>query len=226
MAKEAKRSKTGQTQVKIQTKGRKTAPFTDNGQYSTGIYSINKCKFLLSNGNLIGFPFVLQDCRGTNGSTPDDGQLPLELILLVDDDDTENNNNNNRNLNNINNNNNTEGHTNNHKDKEGNDELTATKDNLKSFIERWEEHPNSPYVFDTDANRISPVCVNGVLPDAAVHPKRLNGGSANSGLSSRGKYNASTHIYIYIYRGLGLISLVDDMYELVKDILILYYLHN
>lgn len=62
------------------------------------------------------------------------------------------------------------------------DELKASKDNLKSFIERWEEHPNSPYVFDTDANRISPV--SGL--DA---PKRLNG-SANSGLSSRGNFIA------------------------------------
>lgn len=36
-------------------------------------------------------------------------------------------------------------------------ELETTKDNLKSFIERWEEHPNSPYVFDNGTNLIAPL---------------------------------------------------------------------
>ncbi|XP_055372611.1 5'-AMP-activated serine/threonine-protein kinase catalytic subunit alpha [Condylostylus longicornis] len=36
-------------------------------------------------------------------------------------------------------------------------ELEQTKDNLKSFIERWEEHPNSPYVFDSESNLIVPL---------------------------------------------------------------------
>lgn len=57
------------------------------------------------------------------------------------------------------------------------DELKTTKDNLKSFIERWEEHPNSPYVFDTGSNRISPVTLG------VEEEKHRNG----SGLSSRGK---------------------------------------
>lgn len=51
-------------------------------------------------------------------------------------------------------------------------ELTASKENLKSFIERWEEHPNSPYVFDASASLILPVC-NGER-------------NASSGFSSRG----------------------------------------
>lgn len=57
-----------------------------------------------------------------------------------------------------------------------NEELKTTKDNLKSFIERWEEHPNSPYVFDIGSNQISPINV--------VEEKR-NGGS---GFSSRGEF--------------------------------------
>ncbi|XP_017468291.1 PREDICTED: death-associated protein kinase related [Rhagoletis zephyria] len=36
-------------------------------------------------------------------------------------------------------------------------ELDTTKDNLKNFIERWEEHPNSPYVFDVESNVIAPL---------------------------------------------------------------------
>lgn len=62
------------------------------------------------------------------------------------------------------------------------EELKTTKDNLKSFIERWEEHPNSPYVFDTGSNRISPVTL-GVEDE-----KRCNG----SVLSSRGKSGTYT----------------------------------
>ncbi|XP_065366912.1 death-associated protein kinase related [Calliphora vicina] len=39
----------------------------------------------------------------------------------------------------------------------GTKELDTTKDNLKNFIERWEEHPNSPYVFDVEGNVIAPL---------------------------------------------------------------------
>lgn len=35
--------------------------------------------------------------------------------------------------------------------------LTTTKENLKSFIERWEEHPNSPYIFDVNSSLILPI---------------------------------------------------------------------
>lgn len=34
--------------------------------------------------------------------------------------------------------------------------MTSTKENLKSFIERWEEHPNSPYIFDGNSSLILP----------------------------------------------------------------------
>lgn len=51
-------------------------------------------------------------------------------------------------------------------------ELTTSKENLKNFIERWEEHPNSPYVFDASATLILP-----------VHNGEKN---ASSGFSSRG----------------------------------------
>lgn len=61
-------------------------------------------------------------------------------------------------------------------------ELKTTKDNLKSFIERWEEHPNSPYVFDTTSNRISPVTTVG--DDCNGSNNKQNGGG--SVLSSRG----------------------------------------
>lgn len=38
-------------------------------------------------------------------------------------------------------------------------ELDLAKDNLKYFVERWNEHPNSPYIFDTSSQVISP-CVS------------------------------------------------------------------
>lgn len=51
-------------------------------------------------------------------------------------------------------------------------ELVTSKENLKNFIERWEEHPNSPYVFDASATLILP-----------LHNGEKN---ASSGFSSRG----------------------------------------
>lgn len=41
-------------------------------------------------------------------------------------------------------------------DAENEQQLTTTKENLKSFIERWEEHPNSPYIFDATSTLILP----------------------------------------------------------------------
>lgn len=38
-------------------------------------------------------------------------------------------------------------------------ELDLAKDNLRCFVERWSEHPNSPYLFDTSYHTISP-CVS------------------------------------------------------------------
>lgn len=54
----------------------------------------------------------------------------------------------------------------------GEQQLTSTKENLKMFIERWEEHPNSPYVFDANTTLILP-----------VHDNEKN---TSSGFSSRG----------------------------------------
>lgn len=56
--------------------------------------------------------------------------------------------------------------------KNGCQELTSTKENLKQFIERWEEHPNSPYIFDSTTTLILP-----------VHDNERN---TSSGFSSRG----------------------------------------
>lgn len=39
--------------------------------------------------------------------------------------------------------------------------MEVTKDNLKIFVERWNEHPNSPYVFDKQSQFITPVCSGG-----------------------------------------------------------------
>ncbi|XP_077299039.1 spaghetti-squash activator isoform X2 [Arctopsyche grandis] len=36
------------------------------------------------------------------------------------------------------------------------EKLDVTKDNLRMFVERWNEHPNSPYVFDVSAHVITP----------------------------------------------------------------------
>lgn len=52
-------------------------------------------------------------------------------------------------------------------------DVELSKDNLKTFIERWEEHPNSPYVFDVESNVIMP----------------LKDSSRNSISSSRGEYS-------------------------------------
>lgn len=51
-------------------------------------------------------------------------------------------------------------------------ELSTSKENLKAFIERWEEHPNSPYVFDGSATLILPIS----------QPEK----NSSSGFSSRG----------------------------------------
>jgi len=36
------------------------------------------------------------------------------------------------------------------------EELDAAKDNLRFFVERWNEHPNSPYLFDKSCQTIAP----------------------------------------------------------------------
>lgn len=60
--------------------------------------------------------------------------------------------------------------------------MEATKENLKNFIERWEAHPNSPYVFDVEENVIAPLKEN--------EYKKFH--DANSILSSRGEYSLTS----------------------------------
>lgn len=70
-------------------------------------------------------------------------------------------------------------------------ELETTKDNLKNFIERWEEHPNSPYVFDNGTNIIAP------LRDAR----------GDSSISSRGKSSSELIVYqIQTYQAIYMVS--------------------
>lgn len=60
-------------------------------------------------------------------------------------------------------------------DNEHNNELGRTKDNLKEFVERWNDHPNSPYIFDYDSKYLAPVQID------------VNGNTNTNNLSSRGK---------------------------------------
>lgn len=64
-------------------------------------------------------------------------------------------------------------------------DVELSKDNLKTFIERWEEHPNSPYVFDVESNVIMP----------------LKDSSRNSISSSRGELLG---FYLCVYEHLTL----------------------
>lgn len=64
-------------------------------------------------------------------------------------------------------------------------ELGKTKENLKEFVERWGEHPNSPYVFDKEMNYIAPLKTDV---------------KANSNLSSRGMLNGIYYLYIFIIK--------------------------
>lgn len=47
--------------------------------------------------------------------------------------------------------------------------MEVTKDNLKLFVERWNEHPNSPYVFDKPSQIITPVCSGGHQLTDSLH---------------------------------------------------------
>ncbi|XP_044756133.1 myosin light chain kinase, smooth muscle isoform X2 [Coccinella septempunctata] len=47
--------------------------------------------------------------------------------------------------------------------------MEVTKDNLKLFVERWNEHPNSPYIFDKQSQFISPVCSGGHKLTDSLH---------------------------------------------------------
>ena len=51
------------------------------------------------------------------------------------------------------------------------EELDTAKDNLRVFVERWNEHPNSPYLFDTSCHIISP-CLYVSPPDIETVPSQ------------------------------------------------------
>lgn len=46
-------------------------------------------------------------------------------------------------------------------------ELDVAKDNLRLFVERWSEHPNSPYVFDNEAHEITSL-MNGTCERSSI----------------------------------------------------------
>ncbi|XP_049878671.1 probable serine/threonine-protein kinase fhkE isoform X2 [Pectinophora gossypiella] len=58
-------------------------------------------------------------------------------------------------------------------------ELDVAKDNLRLFVERWSEHPNSPYVFDNQAHEITSL-MNGNCEKSSI------GGCSPSPRSSLG----------------------------------------
>lgn len=81
-----------------------------------------------------------------------------------------------------------------------NQPLVSSKENLKMFIERWEEHDNSPYMFDSNTSLILP-----------VHDYGKN---SSSGFSSRGcspspceSLSSNTELY---QNGGDIISSNDD----------------
>lgn len=54
-------------------------------------------------------------------------------------------------------------------------ELDVAKDNLKYFVERWNEHPNSPYVFDVNCHTISPCLSVGDIHHLRASSPSMNG---------------------------------------------------
>ncbi|KAJ4450880.1 hypothetical protein ANN_02312 [Periplaneta americana] len=50
------------------------------------------------------------------------------------------------------------------------EELDVAKDNLRFFVERWNEHPNSPYLFDKTCHTISPCLF--MSPDIETVPSQ------------------------------------------------------
>lgn len=50
--------------------------------------------------------------------------------------------------------------------------LDMTKDNLRVFVERWSEHPNSPYLFDVSCHMISPLLTSEIQMASSHHSLR------------------------------------------------------
>ncbi|XP_046394309.1 serine/threonine-protein kinase MARK2-like [Ischnura elegans] len=79
------------------------------------------------------------------------------------------------------------------------EELDVTKDNLRSFVERWNEHPDSPYVFDTACQSICPLTPSPsflLLPSPSQHSLRGMSPSPCGSLSSSpdSVLEAETHL--------------------------------
>ncbi|KAG5889214.1 hypothetical protein JTB14_018637 [Gonioctena quinquepunctata] len=73
--------------------------------------------------------------------------------------------------------------------------MEVTKDNLKQFVERWNEHPNSPYVFEISSQIISPSLVpagGGCLSDSSESLLGESPSPCGSLASSTGSDNAFT----------------------------------
>ncbi|RZC42172.1 myosin light chain kinase, smooth muscle-like, partial [Asbolus verrucosus] len=69
--------------------------------------------------------------------------------------------------------------------------MDVTKDNLRQFVERWNEHPNSPYVFEITSHIISPTCSGGhQLSDSLHSLVGLSPSPCGSLASSPGSDNA------------------------------------
>lgn len=69
--------------------------------------------------------------------------------------------------------------------------MDVTKDNLRQFVERWNEHPNSPYVFELTSHYISPTCTGGLhLSDSLHSLEGMSPSPCGSLASSPGSDNA------------------------------------
>lgn len=66
------------------------------------------------------------------------------------------------------------------------DELDVAKDNLRLFVERWSEHPNSPYVFDVSTHEIMPCLSRNNFYNMDATSERSVGGCSPSPCASIG----------------------------------------
>ncbi|KAJ1526052.1 hypothetical protein ONE63_009219 [Megalurothrips usitatus] len=69
------------------------------------------------------------------------------------------------------------------KGKEEGGKLAGAKDNLRSIVERWTEHPDSPYIFDTTAHTISPCPSMASVHDGVPDEAKDDGGAPTATLS-------------------------------------------